>query len=136
MIAAVEPALLEMARHEGRDGSNPCGRAEKDPLLAAKLLALALSKRRDVDVPHSRPDRLHHLREHFVLQAGGAPDELAFLLALDGLVPVDERRCLDDAALAGKALLQSRCKTVRGSAGIDQTHACVSATFELVEREL
>ena len=58
MIAAVDPALLEMARHEGRDGSYPCGRAEEDALLAAELLALALSKRRDIDVPHSRPDRL------------------------------------------------------------------------------
>ena len=53
-------ALLPMARHERRDGPDAGRGTEKDALLAAELLALALSKRRNIDVPQSRPNSLDH----------------------------------------------------------------------------
>src|ERR1700719_4300865 len=136
MIAAVERALLQMARHERRDGPDAGRGTEKDALLAAELLALALSKRRNIDVPQSRPNSLDHAREDLVLQAGRAADETDFLLALDRLVTVDEPRCIDEAALARKALLQSGCEGMRDPAGIDQTDVYAPAALDLVEREV
>ena len=76
MIAAVERALLQMARHERRDGPDAGRGTEKDALLAAELLALALSKRRNIDVPQSRPNSFDHAREHLVLQ--GYPRTVIF----------------------------------------------------------
>ena len=65
-----------------------------------------------------------------------AADELDFLFALDRLVPIDEVRRIDDAALAGEALLQSRCEGMRDSTGIHHAHGSAPAMFDLVEGEL
>src|SRR3974377_1654194 len=123
MIAAVERALLEMARHERRDGPDAGGGTEKDALLAAELLALTLRKRRQIDVPQSRPNSLDHAREHLVLQAGRAADETDFLLALYRFVTVHELRCIDEAAFSRKALLQSGPEGMRDRAGVDPSHS-------------